>query len=260
MTERIAVVTGGGRGIGRAIAEALGGAGFRVAILARTRKELDETVAAIGTNAGAFPCDVTDGDVVRRVIEQVGAVDVLVNNAGVLGPLRPLVDSDPEDWWRGMEVNLRGPMLMTHAVLPGMIARRRGRIINVSSGGGTAAPPYFSSYITSKTALIRFTECVAAEVKAFGIAVFSISPGTVRSAMTEISLNSEDGKRWLPWFKKIFDEGLDLSPDKAAGLVLQLASGKADALRGDFWRQPTIWTQWFKRLRGSRRTISIRCG
>lgn len=241
LNDQIAIVTGGGRGIGRAIAEALAAAGAHTVVLARTKKELEETVTLIadaGGKASAFACDVTDADSVHRLIahidQSIGPVDLLVNNAGILGPLRPLADSDPAEWWRGMEVNLRGPLLATHAVLPAMIARRRGRIINVSSGAGTAAPPYFSSYVTSKTALIRFTECVAVEIQPFGLSAFSISPGTVRSAMTEISLNSPDGRRWLPWFKKIFDDGLDVSPDKPAQLVLTLASGKADALSGRF--------------------------
>lgn len=241
LPDQVAIVTGGGRGIGRAIARTLASEGAKVAVIARSRNELESTVSEIGGSGGtaaAFPADVTDAEAIRGVIGEIdrrmGHVDLLVNNAGTLGPLRPLADSDPEEWWRGMEVNVRGPMLATHAVLSGMIARRRGRIVNVSSGGGTAAPPYFSSYITSKTALIRFTECVAVEVKQFGVAAFSISPGTVRTAMTDVSLNSVDGKRWLPWFKKIFDDGLDLSPDKAADLVLRLASGKADALTGRF--------------------------
>jgi NAD(P)-dependent dehydrogenase (short-subunit alcohol dehydrogenase family) len=174
LTDQVAIVTGGGRGIGRAIADALAGAGAQVAVIARSRDELQKTVTDItgrGGKAAAFPCDVTEADAIRGVIaeieRQIGPVDLLVNNAGILGPLRPLAESDPQEWWRGMEVNLRGPMLTTHAVLPGMIARRRGRIVNVSSGGGTADPPYFSSYVTSKTALIRFTECISAEVKQF---------------------------------------------------------------------------------------------
>ena len=111
-----------------------------------------------------------------------------------------------------------------------MIARRRGRIINVVSG--TAPRPYFSAYLASKTALIRFSECVAREARPFGVAVFAMGPGTVRSAMSEESLTSPAGRRWLPWFRRIFDEGLDLPADRAAGLALALASGVADGLTG----------------------------
>jgi NAD(P)-dependent dehydrogenase (short-subunit alcohol dehydrogenase family) len=115
-----------------------------------------------------------------------------------------------------------------------MVSRRRGRIINVSSGGGTMAIPFFSSYVCGKTAVIRFTECLAIETKPYGIAVFSISPGTVRTAMSEYSLNSPEGKKWLPWFKRIFDEGLVVPPERPAELVLELASGRADSLSGRF--------------------------
>ncbi len=237
LKDQVAVVTGGGRGIGRAIAETLAQHGASVAVLARSVNELEETVALIhaaGGRAWAYPCDVADADSVKRVFEHIGAVDLLVNNAGIIGPLRPISETQAEDWWRTMEINLKGPLLTTEAVIPGMIARRRGRIVNVSSGGGTFPTPNFSSYGVSKTALIRFTECVALELKSFGIAAFSISPGTVRTAMSETSLNSADGKKYIPWFSRIFDEGLNLPPERAAQLVLTLASGKADVLSGRF--------------------------
>jgi NAD(P)-dependent dehydrogenase (short-subunit alcohol dehydrogenase family) len=108
--------------------------------------------------------------------------------------------------------------------------RGLGRIVNIASGGGATMLPYFSAYVTSKTALIRFSECLAAEVKADGLAVFAMGPGTVRTAMTEYSLNSPEGRTWLPWFREIFDEGRDLPPERPAALLLALASGRADGL------------------------------
>jgi NAD(P)-dependent dehydrogenase (short-subunit alcohol dehydrogenase family) len=98
-------------------------------------------------------------------------------------------------------VNLQGQILCAHRALPGMIARRGGHIINIASGGGATMLPYFSAYVTSKTALIRFSECLAFEVKDHGIAVFAMGPGTVRTAMSEYSLNSPEGRTWLPWFR-----------------------------------------------------------
>jgi NAD(P)-dependent dehydrogenase (short-subunit alcohol dehydrogenase family) len=92
-------------------------------------------------------------------------------------------ENDPEQWWRAMDVNLRGPLLCSYPVLPGMIARRRGRIINVSSGAGTRAMSHLSAYVASKTALLRFTESLALEAKAHGVSVFALGPGTVRTAM-----------------------------------------------------------------------------
>jgi NAD(P)-dependent dehydrogenase (short-subunit alcohol dehydrogenase family) len=94
--------------------------------------------------------------------------------------------------------------------------------------------PYYTSYVTSKTALIRFTECLALETKSYGICVFAISPGTVRTAMSGYSLNSAEGQRWLPWFRRIFDEKFDVPAERPAKLVLELASGRADALSGRY--------------------------
>jgi NAD(P)-dependent dehydrogenase (short-subunit alcohol dehydrogenase family) len=238
---QVAVVTGGGRGLGRAFAQALAAAGSSVAVVARSAAELAETVSLIersGGQARAFPADVTDAGAVGHAfaaIEQsVGPVDLLVNNAGVLGPLGPFAHSNAEDWWRTIEVNLRGQILCAHRVLPAMIARGRGRIVNIASGGGATMRPHFSAYVTSKTALIRFAECLAAEVKPHGLAVFAMGPGTVRTAMSEHSLQSAEGRQWLPWFREIFDAGLDLPPERPAALLLALASGKADVLSGCF--------------------------
>jgi NAD(P)-dependent dehydrogenase (short-subunit alcohol dehydrogenase family) len=236
-----AVVTGGGRGLGRAFAQALAGAGASVAIVARSADELAETVALIAGASGqarAFPADVTDTDAVdatfAAVEQSLGPIDLLVNNAGALGPLGPFAQTPVDEWWRTMEINLRAQLLCTHWVLPGMIARRRGRIINIASGGGATMFPYFSGYVTSKTALIRFAECLAFEVRQHGIAVFAMGPGTVRTRMSEHSLNSPEGREWLPWFRDIFDQGRDLPPERPAALLLALASGKADCPSGRF--------------------------
>ena len=116
-----------------------------------------------------------------------------------------------------------------------MIARGGGRIVNVASGAGTFAIPYLGAYVTSKTALIRFTEILALETASHGIRVFAIEPGTVRTAMAEYALESEEGQRWLPWLGEIFKQGEDVPPDHAADLVVLLASGRADALSGRFF-------------------------
>ncbi|HET7873538.1 MAG TPA: SDR family oxidoreductase [Terriglobales bacterium] len=238
---QVAVVTGGGRGIGRAIAQTLARAGARVAVLARSPQELQETVKLIeeaGGDAQAFVADVSEATEVARAFSEInralGAVDLLVNNAAVLRPFGPLWENDPGEWWRGMEVNVRGPFLCTRAVLPQMIARRRGRIINIASGAGAMASPFYSSYIVSKTALIRMTECLALETAAHGLAMFAISPGTVRTAMSEDTLHSPEGQRWLPWYRRVFEQQIDVPADRPARLVLELASGRLDALSGHF--------------------------
>jgi NAD(P)-dependent dehydrogenase (short-subunit alcohol dehydrogenase family) len=234
---RVALVTGGGRGIGRAIAIALAQAGAHVAVLARSRDELEETVRLIAARSGsarAVTADVANEHAVELAIiaveAELGLIDVLVNNAGTIGPIAPFAQTASDVWWRSVEVNLKGPMLMCRQVLPGMIARGEGRIINLVTGVAPFA--YFSGYCAGKAALIRFSECLAAEVRPHGLAVFPMGPGTVRTAMSEYSLNSPEGRQWLPWFKRIFDDGLDLPPEQPAELAVRLASGRYDALSG----------------------------
>jgi NAD(P)-dependent dehydrogenase (short-subunit alcohol dehydrogenase family) len=236
---QFAVVTGAGRGIGRAVALELAKRGAKVAALARTESELHETAAQIQGMGGCirpFTVDVTDASRVRRTMDeieaQLGSVDVLVNNAGRLGQIGPFAEADPDDWWRVLDVNLRGPMLCTRAVLPGMLARGRGHIVNVASG--SLPFPNLSAYVTSKTALVRFSETLAAETRAHGVHVFVIAPGTTRTAMSEHSLTSEEGRRWIPWFGRIFTEKVDVPMSRPVQLIVDLASGRADALSGRF--------------------------
>jgi NAD(P)-dependent dehydrogenase (short-subunit alcohol dehydrogenase family) len=232
LKEKTVVVTGAGRGLGRAFAQALAAAGANVVLMARSPAELEETVALIGPSARPIPADVTDAASVTSAFRQIGPVDILVNNAGILGPIGPFAESGFDEWWQVMDVNVRGAMLCTHAVLPGMIERRSGRILNIVTGAFSA--PYFSAYLASKTAVIRATECLVAETKPFGIAMFSVAPGTVATSMTHRSRTSTEGRKWIPWFEQIFEQGLNLPPERPAALVVALASGKYDALSGLF--------------------------
>ena len=238
---QVAIVTGAGRGLGRAMAVALARAGAHVGAVARSEEQLAETVGSVreaGGNALAVVADVSDGASVQRmalaVERTLGPVDLLVNNAATIGPLGPMWDADAVEWWHSLEVNLLGPYLCSRALLPGMIARRRGRIINVSTGAATVAVAYMGAYVIAKTALIRLTENLAAELIDSGVYAFAIDPGTVRTAMTGQVLESEAGKKWLPWFRKLFDRGRDVPAGKPAQLIVQLASGRADALSGRF--------------------------
>ena len=239
LRNQVALVTGAGRGLGRAIALALARAGAAVGVVARSEVEVVESAGAIqqaGGEALAIVADVRDAAAVERATRQVatalGHVDLLVNNAATLGPLGPMWDANADDWWQAFEVNLRGPYLCSRAVLPGMIARRRGRIINLATTAATVAVAHMGAYVVAKTALIRFTENLAAELLNSGVSVFAIDPGTVHTAMTQQVLESEAGKKWLPWFPKLFEQGRDVPAEKAAQLVVRLASGWADALSG----------------------------
>jgi NAD(P)-dependent dehydrogenase (short-subunit alcohol dehydrogenase family) len=240
--EQVAIVTGGGRGIGRAIALALAKAGAAVAVVARTEEQLAETVALIegaGGRAIAFPADVTDRRAVEQMVAQVerqmGPVDLLVNNAGHEGQIAPFWEAEPDEWWRCIDVNLRGPFLCARTVVPGMITRRRGRIITTASGAALGRWPYASAYVISKCAVIRLTENLAAETREHRISVFAINPGFVRTAMTEAAAESPEDEKWLGGlFRKSFSAGRDVPPERAAQLVVFLASGKADVLSGCF--------------------------
>jgi len=235
---QVALVTGAGRGIGRAIALALSDAGAAVAVCARSLDEVSGVAGQIqgcGRHALAVRCDVTDRQEVQGMVaaveETLGPVDLLVNNAGQFGPVGPLAATDPDQWWQALEVNLRGPLYCTRAVLPGMLARGHGRIVNVSSGAGLTAIPMLSAYVVSKTALYRLSENLAAETCGHGVMVFAIDPGLVRTAITESALSC--GEPSIEhWFTGAFASQQDVSPESAATLVVYLASGAADVLSG----------------------------
>src|SRR5262249_24021234 len=161
-----------------------------------------ETIESAGGRALPLVADVTDAAAVGKGIANIehrfGPITLLVKNAARPIPIGPFCRTDLSEWWRTFDTNLRGPAVCTSAVLPGMIARQTGRIINIVN---SALPfPHLSAYATSKTALIRFTEIVAAEARPHGIAVFAVGPGTVRTTMSEYSLNSPEGQQWIPWF------------------------------------------------------------
>ncbi len=241
----VALVTGSGRGLGRAYAQTLAAAGAAVAVTARTESELRETVQLIEQNGGralAVTADVTDPNAVTHMVtsveQQLGPVDLLVNNAGLLRAIGKVAEIEEDAWWREIEVNLRGPFLCTRAVLPGMIARGHGRIINLASGAGLAPIEAGSAYCVSKAALIRFSENLALETREHGIAVFAIDPGTVRTPMNEYMLTSAVVRQRAPeiqqWFEGLYAEGRDTPIEESVALILFLASGKADALSGRF--------------------------
>jgi len=177
---RVALVTGGGRGIGRAIALRLAADGLAVAVAARSRDQVDDTARAAGARALALMLDVTDAASIAAALErttrELGPVDVLVNNAGVAESAQ-FVKTEPDFWDRHFAVNVRGPYLLTRAVLPGMLERRWGRVINVASLAGLFGSPYVTAYTASKHALVGFTRALATEVSGKGVTVNALCPG-----------------------------------------------------------------------------------
>lgn len=238
-----AVVTGAGRGIGNAIAVHCAEEGARTVLVSRTEAELLQTARLIETAGGesaVMPADVTDAasmqGLVALVDEDFGGCDLLVNGAGRLAAIGPAWLADSEDWWRDVEVNVRGVWLACRGFLPGMIERGRGRIVNMV-GGGTAAPfPFVSAYATSKAAVMRFTENLALELDHQRAAprVFALSPGFVRTAMTEQFIDTEAGRRWMDFMAKRFEAGEDVPPDLAATMVTTIGTGSLDAFHGRY--------------------------
>jgi 3-oxoacyl-[acyl-carrier protein] reductase len=229
-----AVVTGGGRGVGRAVAEGLAAAGASVVVWARSRDEVDETARAIRERSGqatAHALDVTDSAAVARAAAEVGPVDLLVANAGTLSALGAPWEVDEYDWWRDVETSLRGAFLCARAVLPGMLERGSGRILNVASNVAVRPSPYQSGYAAAKAGLLSWTEALAAAAGPHGIRVFSVSPGYVA---TELTRRMHEAAAGRPWADRLAS-GEPLDPSLFVRLVLFLASGAGDALTGRYF-------------------------
>ena len=230
---KVAVVTGGGRGIGAATAHALARAGARVAVMARTVTQIDTVAAEIraaGGVAEAVRLDVSDPGSVQRAIDEVaarlGSVDILINNAGVAGPLGPTAQVDLDEWIESLTINLTGAFACIRAVLPGMLERRWGRIVNVSTGAaiGTGMIPA-NAYSTSKAGLEMLTVNLAAELSGRGVLVHAVRPGVVESEMqTFVRTRPAElvGEEMVARFRAMKEEGQLLSPDQPARLIVRL--------------------------------------
>jgi 3-oxoacyl-[acyl-carrier protein] reductase len=249
---QVALVTGAGRGIGRAIALALGGAGANLILVARTASELDETSAQIrslGREVLPVKADVSRREDVQRAVAQglgwFDQVDILVNNAGRQPPIGPLIENDPDEWTHTVAVNLFGPFYCIQAVLPGMIARRRGKIINLSGGGGTAPRPNFSAYAVSKAAVVRLTETLAEEVRPYNIQVNAIAPGAINTRMLDevLAAGVAAGNELAAAQQRKAQGGVPV--ELAVELVLFLVSDAANGLTGKLISAPhDDWRTW----------------
>jgi NAD(P)-dependent dehydrogenase (short-subunit alcohol dehydrogenase family) len=244
LTGSVALVTGGGRGVGRTLAQALAGAGATVGLLARSEDQLAETVrliTAAGGVAAALSADLTDTAATARALDELrgrlGPVDLLVNNAGVSGPCGPAWAVDAGSWWHAMEVNLGGVFLCCRLVIPEMVALGHGRIVNVTSRAGDFRWPQMSAYSVSKAAVIKFTENLAVETRRNGIRVFSVHPGLLpiglsEPALAHVATADQAVDRVHAWVRGELAEGRGADPAWAAELVLRLAAGHADELSG----------------------------
>lgn len=237
---RVAIVTGGGRGIGRATAVALAEAGATVVVTSRTAAEVEETASALsesGRRCLPVVADVGEWPEVESLVDQTiqtyGAVHILVNNAGVHGPIGPLVESDVAAWKQAIDINLGGTFMCCKAVLPHMMRQRWGRIVNFSGGGATSGRPRFSAYAASKAAVVRLTETLAAEVRDYGIRVNAVAPGAVPThLLQEIAAAGEAaGKTEVDEARRCI-EGDAAAAERAASLVVFLCSEDSKGLTG----------------------------
>jgi NAD(P)-dependent dehydrogenase (short-subunit alcohol dehydrogenase family) len=234
---QVGLVTGAGRGIGRAITLALAGEGMHVIAAARSRDEIEETcelARAAGGQASVVTVDVRDRASVEACVAaaaKVGPLDLLVNNAGSNAAFGPVWEVDPDTWRQDIEVNLFGPFFFCRAAAGAMIARKSGRIINVMGGGVTGPLPYDTGYSTSKAALARFTETLAIEARPHNVKVFPMGPGPVYTRMSRNVFESEAGQKWNGALEGQM-EGRWIGPEAAASLALAIASGRADPLSG----------------------------
>jgi NAD(P)-dependent dehydrogenase (short-subunit alcohol dehydrogenase family) len=232
LSGQVALVTGASTGIGRHLAHGLAARGATVVGLARSADRLaaamDEVAAGTGARTLAVPADVTDRAAVEaavaRVREELGEVDLLVNNAGLMDAAEvPVWEADPDEWWKVVESHVRGPHLLMTVVVPGMVARGSGRVVDLASGLSTYGAPIYTAYSVGKTGLMRLTESLTAGLAGTGVHAFDVAPGVVRTAMTAGMSVHRDRTDWT-------------EPEDVVALVAAIAAGELDAWSGRFLR------------------------
>jgi NAD(P)-dependent dehydrogenase (short-subunit alcohol dehydrogenase family) len=209
-----------------------------VALASRSVDELRSAATELkrlGAEALALPSDVIDEKAVANLVAEssrrLGPPTLLVNAAGSWTQVGPIEDADPGAWWSDVEVNLKGTFLCTREVLPGMLSRGSGRIVNLSSYAAISPRPYASSYAVAKAAVLRFSDSLAAELDGRGVFVFAVTPGFVRTQLIAQVASSPAGRRYLP---ELCERDDALEPERAGRLVADIATGRLDVLAGRF--------------------------
>lgn len=251
---RVAVITGGGRGIGEAIALEFAQAGASLVLAARSHDELlavAERCRSLGAECVVQPTDVSDvgavGVLIERSLSRFQRIDILVNAAGVYGPIGPLTEIDVDAWVQALHINLLGTLYCCRAALPAMIAQHSGKIINFSGGGAAAPLPRFSAYGVSKAAVVRLTDTLAEEVKEHGITVNAIAPGAVDTRLQDAVLQAGDlAGDLFARMQALRTSGAGGTPvEVPARLALFLASDASDGLTGRLISAPHDgWQEW----------------
>ncbi len=226
MKDRVALITGGGRGIGEAIARRFAAEGARLFITSRTPKDLERV--ALETGANFDLCDVTQPKEIGALVRKIGPVDILVNNAGI-AESAPFLKTDLETWRRVMDTNVTSAFLFCKALVPGMIDRGYGRIVNIASISGKRGGPYITAYAASKHALLGFSSSLAAELQDKGITVNAICPGYVDTPLTRSNaariakLTSSTSKEVIKKLLVTAGQSKLLHPGHVAEVALALA-------------------------------------
>jgi NAD(P)-dependent dehydrogenase (short-subunit alcohol dehydrogenase family) len=229
---QVALVTGASQGIGYALAFALASRGASVAGMARSSARLEAAMQEIADSTGsrtlALAADVAAEAAVRDAVErgerELGPIDLLVNSAGLVDAAEvPIWETDPDQWWSVVESHIRGAYLTARAVVPSMVARGHGRVVNLASGMGTRPQPEYSAYSVGKAGQMRLTECLAESLQGTGVYAFNIAPGLVETDMTRSMPKWAGHTAWTP-------------PEKVVELVCGAAAGDLDAWHGRFLR------------------------
>jgi 3-oxoacyl-[acyl-carrier protein] reductase len=257
---RTAFITGGSRGLGEAIAQGFLEAGANVAICARSAKELDQTEQRLsekfsGQRVKAFTLDVTDLSAVEEclatILKGFGGLHVLVNNAGIYGPMGSLWRTSAEEWDAALRINIQGSLYPIRAVIPYFLKKGYGKIIQISGGGATSPLPRITAYAASKAAIVRLAESVAQDLKGTGIDVNSIAPGALNTKMMEDLLKAGPelvGKEFFSKMKNASEQG-GTPLEVGVRLAVFLASKESDGITGRLISAPwDRWEAWPKHL------------
>jgi 3-hydroxybutyrate dehydrogenase len=236
-----ALITGGGRGIGRAIALEFARNGARVAVAARTAEQVEQVASEIGADAIALVCDVSDPESVARMFsdmrERFGNADILVNNAGI-AESATLVNTTDELWHRHLAINLSGTFYCTRAAVPSMLKKGWGRVINVASIAGKSGAPYIAAYSASKHGVLGLTRSAALELATTGVTVNAICPGYVDTDMVTRGVERITAKTGrtaeeaLDSLKKMSPQNRLVTPEEVAAIALLLASDAGRGING----------------------------